>query len=237
MNYIFVSNQKRQNYNLCYSTNMRLSKFINKSSLAFVWTRRWTRIKKRILGQKLYSPEQKALFDRIKIGQVVYAEMPLADKSLFDIPEGHRCRPYIVTGKTASSLFCHAGSHKKSNYLTNKNTFKLHRSLNTTHYRQGKERNSKNDSYYDLSEVKELPIEKLLYFFQQPFESDLMQLERQLTVLKNEEKNVYLLRLSFPLREGDCLDINGQKSIIYSVYKSDIYAHPYSDKEDSKCLS
>ena len=191
----------------------------------FVLSRKIQKLKK-IIKRQLYTEIQKQIFNSVNIGEVIYAEMPFKDSKLFEIPEGHRTRPYIVVQKNKKNLICYPASHTPPKRNNPWSVFTLYQSRNETHFRRGIKFKTNPDSFFDLHKMSKIKIDKIISFFMTPAEGDSRRLERQLTVLKNRGINVQLMNIEFKIREGDLLKWDSQSFFIYSAYKNDIYAHP-----------
>lgn len=199
--------------------------------IKFIFLRKRQRIKKKI-RKELYTDEQQKIFREVKLGEVIYAEMPFGDSKLFDIPDGHRARPYVVVKKNEKSLTCYPASHKDPGYKDYWRVFKLHKSRNDSCFRSGRESQNIYDSYFDLYQPSDITIDRINYFFMKPAPGEAERLERHLAVLRNRGKDVDLMGLKLIVREGDLLKLKNGPVFVYSHYKSEIYAHPAFRKEN-----
>lgn len=202
----------------------RIKNLIEK--IKFVLNRKFLKIKN-VVNKTPYTESQKRVFDEIHPGELIYAEMPLGDAALYDVPEGHRVRPYVVVRKEKDRLICYPSSHKKGNYKNKFREFAFKKSRNDTRFKGGRKVATEQDSYIDLYKVSEIKIEKLISIFMHPKEGESERLERQLTILKNQGKGAYTMDIAFPLKEGDLVILGPYKyGFIYSTHKDDIFAHP-----------
>lgn len=193
--------------------------------IKFILSRKISGIKNFLTG-KLYTDYQKQIFDEIKIGEIIYAEMPLKDSKLFEVPEGHRVRPYIVVKKNINSLICYSSSHKEPKRSKKWQVFKLYKSRNDVFYRKGIERKTYSNSYFNLYRTSIIKINKIIDFYMSPADGDAQRLERHLMILRNRGLDVEQMNIEFSMNEGDLLKEDNYYMFIYSVYNNDIYAHP-----------
>lgn len=183
--------------------------------------------------EEKYSMESKEqIFDEIQIGEVIYAKMPFREEKLEKIPPLHRQRPYIVVGKRENTLIAYPSSHKTPNHQNEDHIFRIHSSLNKYYHRAGEIFRSWTDSHYDLKKAHFIPIENIIEVFQIPEYSDIQRLERQLVMLKNKGKKVFLMDIEFPIKEGDFLSFKKENYYVYSSYKDEIFAHIILKRED-----
>lgn len=89
----------------------------------FVTKKKFEEISKKIRGIDLYSEEQSILFNYLKEADVVFCHMPLKASTLYDIPEGHRTRPYVIVRKDDNCLYGYPASTKKTKGLISRTRF------------------------------------------------------------------------------------------------------------------
>lgn len=62
-----------------------------------------------------YEDWQEDIFNQISVGNLVYCTMPVTDKALKTIPEGHTTRPFLIVKKGKDELYGYAcATHPKS---------------------------------------------------------------------------------------------------------------------------
>lgn len=72
-----------------------------------------------------YEDWQKKIFDQITPGNLVYCKMPLTDKALKKIQNGHHSRPFLIVKKGEDELYGYAcATHPRSLEEYEKHVFK-----------------------------------------------------------------------------------------------------------------
>lgn len=66
-----------------------------------------------LFHKPLYTPAQKELFDKLVVGDVIYARMPFSDRTMAAIGKGHQNRPYLVVSTKGETVCAYPCSHKK----------------------------------------------------------------------------------------------------------------------------
>ena len=56
------------------------------------------------VGDLVYCTWQEDIFNHISVGDLVYCTMPVTDKALKSIPEGHTTRPFLIVKKGKGQL-------------------------------------------------------------------------------------------------------------------------------------
>lgn len=198
--------------------------------LGFVVGRKLSRIGRFLIGQGT-TKAQKQVFVALGVGDVVYAEMPFSDAKLYDVPDGHRVRPYLVAKKNARSIWCYPASSKAPKEYWNLDQwefYRLEKNHNPVCYKSGKESRNQSDSYFNLTKPYKMKRNRLIGLFLKPRKVDLQNIERALMVLKNRGQNVQRMNIDFPLKKGDLLKSRSGLLYISSGKGGEMIAHKLS---------
>lgn len=201
------------------------------SKLGFVIGRKLTRIGRFLRGQSTTSAQIQT-FARLKPGDVVYAEMPFSDAKLYEIPDGHRVRPYLVAKKNARSIWCYPASSKAPKDYWNFDvweSYHLEKSHNPTCYKGGNELRNQSDSYFNLTKPYKIKRNRVIGLFLKPRKVDLQNIERALIVLKNRGQKVQLLNMDFPLKKGDLLKFGSGLLYVSSGKNGEVMGHKVAE--------
>ena len=80
----------------------------------FLVKRRIKKAKLKASGKPQYTVSQLKIFQQLQPGDLILGKMPMSDRKLYEVPDGHRHRPYLVLRKNKKTVTCLQGSHKTS---------------------------------------------------------------------------------------------------------------------------
>lgn len=162
---------------------------------------------------------QKEIFEKIKPGHLVYCKMPISDKALKKIQNGHQSRPFLIVKKGKDELYGYAcATHPKRLEKFEKHVFK-----NEVY-------DSKNDCYKDsviqFDRAFIIPIACIEYIYKELDFYCIRQIARELQAYANiRNKGVLNFDMEIPILKGDILRINGtyyyfkeQVDNVYQLY-------------------
>lgn len=118
------------------------------------------------------------LFEQIYPGDIVYAHMPLCDKELDKIPEGHKTRPYYIAYKLNYGFIAFGASSSPYESLPDTKTYRL---SDIVYDKLAK------SSYLDLNTAYYLPKDKLIRFICETKENDFNEIQRRLWIGKRKD--------------------------------------------------
>ena len=181
------------------------------------------------------SKKQKENFSKIDVGDMVWAKMPLKKRELKTIEESHRVRPYLVVGKTKTTLICYQSSSKPSEKLNNYEEYYIRKER----YKR------KRDSWISLNKSTKVPICNIQDSYIKVNDFDLKGIQKRLQIIENREegsrkrKVVEKFAIPINLDEGDVIYYNKELYYIYAadnifVYGIKIYRRNIEKQKSSK---
>ncbi|MBQ1303486.1 MAG: hypothetical protein IIY51_01120 [Erysipelotrichaceae bacterium] len=161
----------------------------------FLVKRRIKKAKLKASGKPQYTVSQLKIFQQLQPGDLILGKMPMSDRKLYEVPDGHRHRPYLVLRKNKKTVTCLQGSHKQ--YSDDKETFK------TTIPDFGQ---YEGVSYFSTLEYYELPIENINKLIGSLSETQKQALERKLLIMESASRHVtHLDNMDQVIRIGDII--------------------------------
>ena len=164
---------------------------------------------KNIIYNLKSTKEQKDLLKNSKVGDMVWAKMPLPKKQLSQIEESHRKRPYLIVYKDSANIYAYQSSSKNSSKLNNYEEYLIKK----LRYKKNR------DSWISLVKVHKVPVCNLVSSYISLNEFDLRNIEKRLMILKNRYKDVILFNVNIFISVGDVVLID--KCRLYFVYAVD----------------
>ncbi|MBQ3375595.1 MAG: hypothetical protein IJG49_04205 [Erysipelotrichaceae bacterium] len=137
----------------------------------FLVKRKFRKDKLAMRGKPQYTVNQNNIFLQLKPGDIFLGKMPMSDSELYDVPDGHRHRPYLVIKKNKKNVTALQGSHRQ--YGRDKETFKI--ILPDFGQYNG-------ETYFSTLETFEVPIENINKYISSLTDSQMSALQRMLTV-------------------------------------------------------
>lgn len=154
---------------------------------------------------KSFSIYQKNIFDVTKNGDLIYALMP--DNEVREKLElSHQKRPYLVIDKKDNKLLAYSLSSSRYFTCSGLETYKL------TKYNNDE---LKNDSYINLKEKVELPINHILSYIGETELTDLDEIQRRIYFINKETSSV--TTLVYKPTIGDIVPYNKALWLIYDI--------------------
>lgn len=145
-------------------------------------------------------------YNKIKIGDLVWAMMPLSADELSMIEESHRIRPYLVVAKDDNDIYgYYCSSKKKSRYLA---YYKLDKNIY----------NHRKNTYIYLTKTYRIPRANFKSIFDTVSNNQLMMIERKLRVNSRYLRGLIHFDIDIVNQIGDIIKINQQ---LYYIYQSD----------------
>ncbi|MCI8621061.1 MAG: hypothetical protein HFJ50_04815 [Clostridia bacterium] len=156
---------------------------------------------------------QKKLLNSIKIGDLVWAKMPLSKKELKKIEESHRIRPYLVISKDSHNIW---GYPSSSSSRQNKgfNNYEEY-CIPKTRYNQNK------SSWISFLKPYKIPVCNLVSKYRSLSIFDLRNIQKRLILCNS--KNIDLI-LDNLFETGDIVSKNKKLFYIYSADNSFLYS-------------
>lgn len=163
--------------------------------LVFLVKRKIKKARLKASGKPQYTVNQLKIFQQLQPGDLILGKMPMSDRKLYEVPDGHRHRPYLVLKKNKKTVTCLQGSHKQ--YSDDKETFK------TTIPDFGQ---YDGESYFSTLEYYEIPIENINKLIGSLSETQKQALERKLLIMESASRRViHLDRMDQVIRIGDII--------------------------------
>ena len=157
-------------------------------------------------------PWQEELFNEISIGNLVYCKMPISDKALKKIQNGHQSRPFLIVKKGKDELYGYAcATHPKRLEKYEKHVFKneVYDSKNSCY----------KDSVIQFDRAFIIPIVCIEYIYKELDFYCIRQIARELQAYANiRDKGVLNFDMEIPILKGDILRIND----IYYYFKEQV---------------
>lgn len=149
---------------------------------------------------------QKNLLASIKVGDLVWAKMPLSKKELKNIEKSHRTRPYLVISKDKYNIYGYASS---SSSRQNKgfNNYEEY-CIPKTRYNQNK------NSWISLTKLYKIPVCNLISKHQTISKFDLNNIQKRIELCSIRGINISLAN---HFAVGDIIDFNRKLFYIYSA--------------------
>lgn len=158
--------------------------------------------------------EQRKIFDNVKVGNMLWCNMPLSKRELNIIEESHRIRPYLVVEKGPNFLLCYQCSSKSRKELNNYEEYCI----------KNKKYRNKKDSWIDLTNVIKIKIKNIESEYLKLNQIDIKKIEKRIIIGQNRG-NAELIRFNEPIyiEVGDVIVRNGETYFIYSEDNVNIY--------------
>lgn len=167
---------------------------------------------KNLVANFMATPFQKDLFNKIHIGDLVWAKMPLTKKELKNIEKSHWIRPYLVISKDKYNIWGYASSSssKQNRGLNNYEEYCIPK----TRYKQNK------NSWLSFINLYKIPIYNIKSKSQSLSEFDLKNIQKRLKLCNNKLIN---LPLDTYFSVGDIISFNNELFYIYSADNTFLY--------------
>jgi mRNA-degrading endonuclease toxin of MazEF toxin-antitoxin module len=166
-------------------------------------------------GSFLYTNKMQ-LFNDLKVGDMVWAKIPLADEELND-----KIRPYLVVSKNEQCIYAYATSITKRKDLNNYQTYGFY--LTNSVYAK--------ISWLQLDKIEKIPIDNLLRKISHLNDYDLSMIEKRLLIMVARGKSSWQLNVPFEVDRGDVVQLIKSDNTLYYVHAIDngkIISYPIS---------
>lgn len=168
------------------------------SKFLFIVKRKFKNLRLRISGKPLYTRKQYDIFSKLKPGDLILGKMPMSDSELYDVPDGHRHRPYLVIKKEDNKVMCLQGSHRQ--YSDDRETFKT----NIANFGQ-----YNGDTFFGITEKYDIPIENINKNIGSLTDKQLKALQRMLMLNETDTKAaIHFDNVTNVFKFGDIVDNN-----------------------------
>ena len=159
----------------------------------FLVKRKIKQVKLKASGKPQYTVNQLKMFQRLQPGDLFLGKMPLSDRKLYEVPDGHRHRPYLVIKKNKDTITALQGSHKQ--YSDDKETFKV--TIPDFGQYDG-------ETYFSTLEYFDIPIENINKELGSLTDTQKEALERKMMMMESASMNVmHLDNINKVIRIGD----------------------------------
>lgn len=158
--------------------------------------------------------KQKEIFNKVKVGDMLWCKMPLSKLQLSKIEKNHRTRPYLVVKKEQNFLWCYQSSSKDRKKINNYEKYGIN---------SGKYKNKKT-SWIDLKSIKKIKIKNIQMEFITLNQIEIKKIEKRICIGQNRG-NIKLIRFNDPiyLEEGDVVVKDDKLYYIYVEDNVNIY--------------
>jgi len=162
-----------------------------------------------------------AYFQRFKLGDIVWAKMPLPKKALKQVDIDHRIRPYLIVGKNLFYIYCFQSSSKKWEKAYNYQEYKINR----LRYKITK------DSFISLKKVYKIPFWNIKSKYISLQDIDLKNIQKRLEISGSN----YKYYIDYKFDDGDVIKIKNQLYYIYTSDNTNLYCLiVYTNKPSNK---
>lgn len=182
-------------------------------------------IKEDIIIPKEESKYQK-LYDKIQVGDVYFAKMPLPKKELKRIPKTHQQRPYVIVKKENNKLYAYKCTGTKLNWLKNYEYYPFKQSAYDT----------SKDSYILLNEIYELPVENIINYYTTLYPKTIKELERRIGISNRNGNSLPRFNVQYNIEVGDIFVLDKQFYYVYQKDSTYIYTHKVYGKQSKDNL-
>ncbi len=182
-------------------------------------------IYKNIAKKKIIFQQQKTIFQKAQVGDMLWCNMPLPKKQLKEIEESHRIRPYLVVKKEQNFLLCYQCSSRNREELNNYQKYFI----------DGKKYRNKKDSWVDLTAVNKIKIKNIKSSYIKLNQMDIKKIEKRIWI-SQWRGNSNLIRFNEPiyLEIGDVVLKNNISYYIYSEDNVNICGFKIQKKKNGK---
>lgn len=158
-------------------------------------------------------------------GDILFAHMPLANWEVDAVPEGHRCRPYVVLSKTGYGLWALPCTSQvpKQEYCDFYHS--LPREKHPTYSQKDIEKDAQKGSFVHLDELVFLPVENLIEKMGQLKHGDKQAIQRKLFWIKNKHPEIMLMEGVIPVTMGDVIQAEERYYYIFQSKKDEVYGY------------
>lgn len=147
---------------------------------------------------------------------MVWAIMPFNKKTMEEIEESHRCRPYLVMYKDDKNIYAYFSS---SSMTGNANNIKKY-CIDKTKY------GIQKDSWIDLKKIYKVPVYNLKDYFYTLKKEDFLQIKRRAELLKEKYPNSITESMdNYDITIGDIVCYKGNINYVYNCDKDKIYCY------------
>ena len=166
------------------------------SKFLFIVKRKIKNFRLKVSGKPLYTKIQFDIFTKLEPGDLILGKMPMSDSELYDVPDGHRHRPYLVIKKGEKSVTCLQGSHKQ--YSEDDETFKT----NIANFGQ-----YNGDTFFSIAEKYEIPVENINRNIGSLTDKQLKALQRMIMLNDKDSKTAFKFeKVNNIFKFGDIVD-------------------------------
>lgn len=151
------------------------------------------------------------LFERINVGDIYYAQMPLPKEALLRIEPSHRIRPYVIVSKDNHRIYAYQCSSKVMYKLKNHEYSELFE--------------TSKKSYVYLNKVYELPIENFVSYITNLSQKSKQNIDKRLVIASNHDHILPRFNVDFKLDIGDIFVVDRQLYYIYQRDNTLLYTH------------
>ncbi len=148
--------------------------------------------------------------------------MPVTDRTLKKVPEGHRSRPYLIVQKAENEMYGYACfTHPKKLELYEKHVF-----VNRVYDEENKKY---KDSCVQFDKAFIIPVSHILKFYEELDEFTVNQIARELQVYKNiRKKDILQFSLPISFLLGDIIQLNHTYYYLKEICDSKYIAYPFN---------
>lgn len=177
-------------------------------------------------NQNWYSLKQKELFDKINVGDVVFAKLPVDQKILKKMDKSHIYRPFLVVQKRDEDLIVFKMSSVKRKNVSLYDYYKLPGLFN----------NESKPSFVYLDDFMKLPIQNIISIKKHMNHNIIMKLEKRL-ILANKyghQRPRFMIK-TIPEKE-DIIRCEDELYLVVANVKKGIFVHKLLQKLDGDYL-
>lgn len=166
--------------------------------------------------------QKKEIFNKLKIGDMVWCIMPLPKKQLNLIEQSHRIRPYLVVYKEQNFLLCYQCSSKDRVELNNCQKYLI----------SGKKYKTKKDSWIDLTEIIKIKIKNIESTYITLNQIDIKNIEKRIKINQYKgNSNIINFNEQIYLEIGDVVLKEDTNYFIYSEDNVNVYGFKIQKKK------
>lgn len=166
-----------------------------------------------------YTKEQKELFDKIKVGDIIYGKLPLSPEQEKLIEKSHLYRPFLVVKKGKNEVTTYVFSSVKRKKVHTYDFYKQPFLF---------DKNSK-PSYVYLNDIQRLPIENIFKIIKHMNEETLMTLDKRLYIASCNGHSRPRFNVKLTPERGDVVRCNNQLYLVVSRGDEKVIANKVVD--------
>lgn len=172
---------------------------------------------------KPYNKKQYELFQEIKVGDVIYAKLPVSKEQLQNIDESHINRPFVVVKKRRDSLVVYEFSSVKKKKWKEFDYYK--------HFRK-----NGLPSFIYLMFTMIMPIENIIAINTSLSKQVVMRLDKRLMIANQHSKSLPRFNVSMYPERGDIIEYQGNDYLVINYFNDKYKMYKIKQEYDQRLM-